>query len=75
MTILIDIPGCERGFGSKAQTPEILYARSIYAKQRGIVKAEKEGLVHSLNMLWEEGNSTQPILSHLWGTDMGYRFK
>nr|XP_020041385.1 transmembrane channel-like protein 1 [Castor canadensis] len=42
MTILIDIPGCERGFGSKAQTPEILYARSIYAKQRGIVKAEKE---------------------------------
>jgi hypothetical protein len=39
------------------------------------LNAEKEGLVHSLNMLWEEGNSTQPILRHLWGTDMCYRFQ
>jgi hypothetical protein len=69
-----------RVLGSKAPTSDIPYARSSHPilnnKLRGMVKAEKRGLLHGSGHAMGRGRvRTQLIFSHLWGTNMSYRYK
>jgi hypothetical protein len=58
----------DHSFGPKAQTTRIAYARSIHYK-------ETWRFITQLRMHHARGRgSTQPILSHLQGTDISYRF-
>jgi hypothetical protein len=63
---------------TKAQTPKVPYSRSSHpplnARSRGMVKAEKGGLLHDSGYVMGRGTvSTQLIFSLRQGTDMSYR--